>query len=131
MPRGWRRPVSFRQFDSRRLSFLILRPTIVLGPGAPILGALEKIARLPIPVIPGNGQVRVQPIHVDDLVSAIVTSVREGLFANETVEIGGPDTITMGELILRLRRARLGRSGGSLHVPLGLLRLPLGVAETA
>ena len=113
------------------LKFLTLRPTIVLGPGAPILGALEKIARLPIPVIPGNGRVRVQPIHVDDVVAAIVGAVRDNTFANEVVELGGPETLTMEDLILRLRRARTGRPGGSIHVPLGLLRLPLRVAEAA
>lgn len=111
------------------LRFAVLRPTIILGPGAPILKALEKLVLLPFVVVPGNGRVRVQPTHVDDVVKLILATVRDDLFVNETFEIGGPETVTMEELLQRLRRARTGRAGRVLHIPLGLLRPPLRLAE--
>jgi NADH dehydrogenase len=110
---------------------VILRPTMILGPGAPLLKPLEKLALLPWIVIPGNGQVRVQPIHVDDVVRAIMAVVRENRFDGETHEIGGPDVVTIEELLHRLRRDRTGRDGRVLHLPLGLLRPPLRLAEAA
>ncbi len=111
------------------LRFAIIRPTIILGPGAPVLAALEKLARGPVIVVPGRGRVRVQPVHVEDVVRYISETVRLGTFLNETVEIGGPEILTMDTLLQRLRVARTGREGRLLHLPLGLLRLPLRVAE--
>lgn len=111
------------------LRFAIVRPTIILGGAAPNLRALETLALLPFIVVPGNGRVRVQPIHVADVVNYLIETVRQDMFANETFEIGGPETVTMEELLQRLRRARTGRSGRVLHIPLGLLRPPLRAAE--
>ena len=76
------------------LRFAILRPTMILGPGAPIRGALEKLALLPAIVMPGTGRVRVQPIHVDDVVRAIVSVVNHDRFSNATFELGGADVLS-------------------------------------
>ncbi len=111
------------------LRFVILRPTVILGPGAPVLGSLEKLARLPFIVVPGTGTVRVQPIHVNDVARCITETVRQDLFTNETVEIGGPETLTMEGLLQHIRVARTGRAGRVLHVPLPALRIPLQMAE--
>jgi len=111
------------------LQFIILRPTIIVGPGAPVVGALEKLALLPFIVLPGNGRVRVQPIHVDDVVGHITEAVRRDHFANETINIGGPDTLTMEAWLQQIRRARTGRTGRVLHIPLGLISAPLRLAE--
>ena len=100
------------------IPFLIIRPTIILGPGAPILGSLEKLALLPVTVVPGSGRVRVQPIHVDDVVRCLMAAARDRLFANETVEIGGPDVVSMGDLLGEIRRTRKGATGGAVRVPL-------------
>jgi NADH dehydrogenase len=109
----------------------ILRPTMILGAGAPLLAPLEKLALLPWIVVPGDGRARVQPVHVDDVVRAILAVVGDDRFDGETIEIGGPEAVTIEELLRRLRRARTGRDGRVLHVPLSLLRLPLRAAERA
>lgn len=114
---------------SSGLRYLILRPTIILGPGAPVLKALEKLALLPAVVVPGNGRVRVQPIHVDDIVWHITETVRLDRFTNSVSEAGGPDVLTMEELLQHVRLSRVGRTGRVVHVPLGAARFPLRVAE--
>lgn len=111
------------------LQFTILRPTIIVGSGAPVVGALEKLALLPFIVLPGNGRVRIQPIHVDDVVRHITDAVRRDRFANEAINIGGPDTLTMEAWLQEIRRARTGRTGRVLHIPLGLISGPLRLAE--
>lgn len=113
------------------LPFLIVRPTIILGSGAPILGSLEKLALLPVAVVPGSGRVRVQPIHVDDVVRCLVAAVRGGMFANETIAIGGPDVVTFRDLLGEIRRTRKGAPGRVVRVPLPLLQTPLRGAEAA
>lgn len=109
--------------------FTILRPTIILGRGGPNAKSLETLARLPLIVLPGTGWVRVQPVEVEEVVRSIVETIRLDRFANEIVELGGPDVLTMEELLQRMRVARTGRKGRVVHIPLGLLRVPLRVAE--
>jgi hypothetical protein len=103
---------------------------MILGPGAPILAALAKLATLPVAVLPGNGRARVQPIHVDDVVSCLIAAVQLDAFDSDTFTIAGRETITIEDLMRRVRRAFRGSPGPLAHLPLPLLRIPLRVAET-
>jgi len=111
------------------LPFLIVRPTMILGAGAPLLASLEKLALLPVAVLPGNGRALVQPVHVDDVVAALVRAVEADAFSNETIAIGGADRVSMEQLVRELRAARKGADGPLLHFPLPLLQIPLRLAE--
>jgi NADH dehydrogenase len=111
------------------LRYTIIRPTMVLGEGAPILASLSTLASLPVVLLPGSGIVTVQPIAVDDVVRAILTVVRTDRFEGETFAIGGPERLTMEELLQRVRLARKGRRGRVLRVPVGLIQAPLRAAE--
>jgi len=112
------------------LRFLIVRPTMILGPRAPILAALEKLATLPVAVLPGSGRAQVEPMHVDDVVSCLVAAVETDAFTNEAIAIAGPEKISMEGLLRRLRAARRGKDGPLVRVPLPLLQIPLKIAET-
>ena len=106
----------------------IVRPTMVFGRGAPVWSALSGLATKRVVPIPGNGQVRVQPIWVDDLADTLIRITQESRFRGETLEVGGVDTVTMDELLVRMHQALRGTSGARLiHVPvrpfLPLLRL--------
>jgi len=111
--------------------FTIVRPTMILGPRAPILSSLGVLARLPVMVFPGDGRTRVQPVHVDDVARQIVDIVQADAFAGETIELGGPDTITIEELVQQIRRATGRATGRVIHLPIGLLAWPLRAAEAA
>lgn len=110
------------------IPFAILRPTMILGPGSPIQAALGALARLPIVPVFGNGRVRVQPVHVDDVVAAILAVLDEDLFGGETYEIGGPTTMSIDELLLAMRKGQTGRSGRTVHLPMRLVLPPLTAA---
>ena len=111
------------------LQFAILRPTMILGRGSPILTALEKLGGLPVIPVFGHGRTSVQPVFVDDVVQFILTVLDEDLFVNQTFDVGGPDVLTMEALLQGIREARTGRSGHVVHVPLGLLLPPLHAAD--
>lgn len=111
------------------LRFTIVRPTVITGPGSPNLKSLEKLALLPVIVVPGTGWSRVQPIDVSDAAEAIAGIVRQDVFANDVVELGGPKVLTMEEHLQELRIARTGRPGRIVHVPLALFSAPLRMAE--
>lgn len=111
------------------LRFAILRPTMILGGRSPILSAFEKLAMMPVIPIFGNGRTSVQPIHVDDVVEYILTVLDRDMFTNEIFEIGGPRAVTIEALLQAIRQARKGRSGGIVHLPLGIIVPPIAAAE--
>jgi NADH dehydrogenase len=111
------------------LPFTIVRPTMILGPGSPILAALEKLALLPVVPVFGSGRTSVQPVFVDDVVQFILTILDDGLFANATFDVGGPEVVTIEHLLQHVRQARTGTRGRTLHVPLPPVLGLLAVGE--
>ena len=113
------------------LRVAIVRPTMVFGAGSPVETALSKLALLPLLVVPGTGRVRVQPVHVDDLVQCLIEVIARDLFDGGTFEVGGPDVLTVEALLQAIRLGRGGTPGRVLRLPLALLRVPALVAERA
>lgn len=100
------------------LDVLIVRPTMIFGPGAPVLAGLARLGSLPIVPVFGDGKVRVQPIDAGDLARALLRLAAEPQFGGRLIELGGPEQVTIEELLARLHRRRSGRSPKLIHVPL-------------
>jgi uncharacterized protein YbjT (DUF2867 family) len=96
----------------------ILQPSLVYGPGGSSTALFNQLASLPVLAFPLRGGMRVQPVHVDDLVEAIVATLeapaRPGC---ETVACTGPRAMPLREYLQVLRR-QLGWRGSQLVVPL-------------
>ncbi|MGD8869490.1 MAG: NAD(P)H-binding protein [Gemmatimonadales bacterium] len=92
-----------RELRESGLSHAILRPAVLFG-GEDIL--INNIAwalrRLPIFGIFGDGQYRLQPIHVHDFADLAVAHGMER--ADRTIDAIGPETYTYRELIHELAR---------------------------
>jgi NADH dehydrogenase len=101
-----------------RLRFTIVRPTIVVARDAPIWQRLVKLATPGVVLMPGRGTARVQPIHVDDMVAALVGMLRDDSFDRATVELGGADVATFEDLLRGIHRRRSGRDPVVVHLPL-------------
>lgn len=111
------------------MPYTILRPTMIFGPGASVVEGLLKMARAPILPVFGDGRTAVQPIFVDDLVEAMATIVTGDRFHNETIEIGGPDIVTIEELLLRIRKYQDGNTPTVVHLPFGATRRVVSLLE--
>jgi NADH dehydrogenase len=95
----------------------ILRPSIVFGREDMFVNRFAgMIAASPVvPVL--RAPVRFQPIFAGDLGEAIAVAAGDpGRFGGRTVELGGPDVLTMGELIRFIADA-IGRSPTILELP--------------
>jgi NADH dehydrogenase len=103
------------------LDWAILRPTIVLGPNSPLWTKFFSLASAPILPVFGSGQNRVNPVHVNDVVSCILSLLASDRLGGRTVECGGRDVLTMGEFLRAMRRAARGREGPALHLPVGVI----------
>ncbi len=111
------------------LDCLIVRPTVVLGPGSPLLAGLRRLALLPIPLIFGNGKAPVQPLHVDDLARLLEAALRLAGWGGRAITAGGPEILSIEELLLRMRATRKPDRRGLVHLPLGPSRLVLSLLE--
>jgi NADH dehydrogenase len=112
-----------------RLDWMIVRPTMVFGPGSPVQAGLARLASAPVGLVSGSGRAPVQPIHVRDLARLLAAVLRRRPLGRLTVEGGGPEQIPLIELLRRLRKASRGSEGPFLHLPLQPLRLVLAAME--
>ena len=103
------------------LRYTILRPTIVVGNRAPVLEGLCRLARAPWIPLFGGGQVGVQPIYVDDLIHSILSILDEEMFENQTLDLGGPEVLSMEDMLIRLRRSLGGKEARLVRIPVGLI----------
>lgn len=82
---------------------VVLRPSILFGPGDDFFPRLRFSLRFPVVPLPGGGAARFQPLHVADLARAIALSLagtRTGSF-----ELGGPAPVTYRQMLEETMRA--------------------------
>ena len=111
------------------LRYTIVRPTIVLGRGAQVWEGLSRLARFPVIPIFGDGRTLIQPIWVDDLARFIVDLLTADRFQKETLEVGGPESISIEEFLVRASRLLRGSKPRTIHLPLEPLRKTLSWVE--
>jgi uncharacterized protein YbjT (DUF2867 family) len=95
--------------DARLLALdlpaVVLRPSLVLGPGAASSRWLQQLS--PWPVIPLlDNHARLQPLHVDDLCAAVLALLRQWPAQSCVLPVVGPEAMTQGQLLDRLRAAQ-------------------------
>jgi nucleoside-diphosphate-sugar epimerase len=111
------------------LDGLIVRPTLVLGPGSPLLASLRRLALLPIPLLFGKGTQPVQPIHVDDLAALLLAALQLSHWGGQVIPAGGPERLSVADLMQRIRAAARRDQRRFLHLPLGPTRALLAALE--
>ena len=114
------------------LEWTILRPSMIYGrPGD---RNVERLLRLllhwPLVPLPGGGRVPQQPIHVDDLVEAIVAALQRPEAVRREYDVGGPEALTLRDMVEECARA-LGRRVVFLPLPLGPVHLAVRAARRA
>lgn len=111
------------------LDWLIVRPTMVFGPGSLAGSRLARLANLPVLPLPGSGTSRVQPVHVADVAALLRRRLADGAFGERVEDVGGRDTVLMVELLRALRRGLRGTEGPSVTLPVAPLISFLGAAD--
>jgi uncharacterized protein YbjT (DUF2867 family) len=112
------------------LDAAIVQPSLVYGPGGSSAHLFDTLAAAPLLMLPGGGTMRVQPVHIDDVVGGIVKLlVRERPRGVVTLAFAGPRELELREYLARLRRS-LGIAGRAvvLPFPVALFRAFAGIA---
>lgn len=85
-------------------------------------GLLRRAAQLPLPVLPLPTDMRLQPIDVDDVAERLCRTAA-GAPSERLPDLGGPQILSLGEIVAAWRAAR-GIRKPVVHLPLpgGVLR---------
>lgn len=110
------------------LEWTIVRPALVFGAGGANTRLFTTLARLPIVPLPGRGEQIVQPLYIDDLTEAVVRVLSEASPNRARVDLVGPQSLTVRELLTGLRASMLLRSPRFLPIPMPLVRIGARVA---
>lgn len=106
---------------------VILRPGLIYGRGGGSHSLFLRLARWPrLPVI-GDGRQRLQPVHIGDLAAAVRRCLELPPQAR-TLDVVGPEMLTFGDWLQRLRLAQGLPAAPWLHIPPTLAALAFRLA---
>jgi uncharacterized protein YbjT (DUF2867 family) len=100
-----------------------LRPSWIYGPGDRSMNRFVFFCRY-LPVVPviGDGKTPVRPISVKDVARCVADAARREDAKDKALDLGGPERLTMDEIIRTLQRV-LGKRRPLLHHPAPLMKL--------
>jgi uncharacterized protein YbjT (DUF2867 family) len=110
------------------LEWTIVRPSVTLGTGGASARMFMRLAQLPVVPLPGHGEQRLQPIHIDDLTDAIVRVLGEAAFPRVRIDLMGPRPFTLRELLATLRGTMQLGPPRFLPIPISFVRAGARVA---
>jgi uncharacterized protein YbjT (DUF2867 family) len=105
------------------IDWAVLKPSLVYGAGGASARLFDTLASLPLVPLPGGGRQQVQPVHIDDLVDAVVKASESPVVLHRVLTVVGPEPVSLREFILGLRAGFGLKRAMVLRVPRSLMRL--------
>jgi len=92
------------------LSAVVVQPSLVYGTQGASAQVFRLLASLPVIPLPGSGQQQIQPVHLDDLVAAVVAlALRDPRTGR--IALVGPAPVSLQDYLAALRQSmRLGKA---------------------
>lgn len=89
------------------LDWTILRPTMIYGtPGDRNMARLlQALRRSPVLPLPAAGRGLQQPVHVDDLATAVVSALETPVAVGRIYDVAGPEPLTFREVVTEAAKA--------------------------
>ena len=88
-----------------RVPTTVLRAGIVVGDGGISWEILRQlVSRLPVMITPRWVQTRTQPVAIDDVIAFLVGVLGREEALGETFDVGGPEPLTYGKMLMRVGR---------------------------
>jgi NADH dehydrogenase len=124
-PEPWFRAkvIAERAVRESGIDYVILRPSWIYGPEDRSLNRFVAfIKNFPVVPVIGDGTNRVQPIAIFDVARVAADAVFNPEATNQTFGLGGPEELTMDEILERVQRV-LGTHRTLVHQPAALMKL--------
>jgi NADH dehydrogenase len=106
------------------LPYVLFRPSLICGKDDEFVNMFAGLVRQTWPspffTVIGSGQTRMQPIYVGDVAHCFVRAAIDPNVVNRTYELGGPEKLTIDEIIDTIMRV-MGASRIKLHIPINVV----------
>lgn len=107
------------------LDWFILRPSLVYGAGGNSATLFKRLASLPLIPLLDQGQQRIQPVHISDVVATVMQALHT-VPAKRTLDVVGAYPLTLKQWLQQLRQAMGKAPAVYVPVPYSLIK---GVAK--
>jgi NADH dehydrogenase len=124
-PQPWFRAKDMAEAAIREtgMEHTLLRPSWIYGPGDRSMNRFVTFCRrLPFVPVIGNGKAPVHPISVKDVARCVVECVQREDATDKALELGGPERLTMDEVVRTIQKV-IGRRRPIVHHPVRLMKL--------
>ena len=113
---------------SSDLDWVVLRPSEIYGPGMDegIGKLISWVERFPVIPVIGDGSCFLSPVYVNDIVQAIVEIFKKDSLKNITLNLCGPEEMTMNEVINRFAQFHKVKRK-KIHIPRWFARLGISL----
>ncbi|MBI4639824.1 MAG: NAD(P)H-binding protein [Candidatus Tectomicrobia bacterium] len=117
------------QIRQSGLVYTILRSSVIFGEGDTFVNLfLSALKRLFLVPIPAGKEMTFQPLYIDDMIDCLIQSLDDTHTEGESIEIGGPQFLTLAETI-KIVAEFLGVRRRLVRTPPSLLHLAATLAE--
>jgi uncharacterized protein YbjT (DUF2867 family) len=106
-----------------KVRWLCLRPSVIYGEDGTSAQMFRQMAKLPIHALPMGGVQTLQPVHIDDICSAVVQWLTEPNATSQTIDAVGAEATTMRGMLDSYRAQMHRRPAWHVAVPSTLVRL--------
>jgi uncharacterized protein YbjT (DUF2867 family)/uncharacterized membrane protein YphA (DoxX/SURF4 family) len=111
------------------VDWAIVQPSLVYGAGGTSAQLFDTLASMPLIPLPGGGRQRVQPVHIDDLVNAVIKLAESPASLRCILPLVGPWPLTLKDFLCQLRGSLGLPPAPTLAVPSPLVSLGARVGD--
>ncbi len=111
------------------IDYVIYRPSVIYGLDDGFVSLLVRLLKSsPVTPVIGDGKYELQPVYIDDLVSALVQGLTKSEANGKIIEIGGPEKLEYLRILSIIKRV-LKKKRVNFHIPLWVMKPMAGVME--
>jgi uncharacterized protein YbjT (DUF2867 family) len=110
------------------LDWTILRPSLLVGADGASSRLFRTLASLPVIGLPGQGEQRLQPLHVDDLCAVVVKLTEYDDRVGQVLDLAGPQVLSYRQMLKTYRQAMDLSTPLFLPLPMPVMRLSAKLA---
>jgi NADH dehydrogenase len=112
------------------LPWTIFRPSVIYGKGDGFVSMLARmVEKLPVVPVIGEGRQQLQPVPVEQVAEGFRRALARPEAVKQTYEVGGPDAVSMIELIDAIGKALGHPRVRKIHIPIGFMRIAAGALQ--
>jgi uncharacterized protein YbjT (DUF2867 family) len=105
------------------LDWTVFEPSFVFARGGGAFADFERLVRMPLTPVIGDGRYRHQPVWVGDVAAAFARALERPETIGKRYELGGPQAFEFNDLLDEIARVTGSRPHPKVHVPVGVMRL--------